>query len=158
MLASTRCWVACAMAAVAILWSTLNVPISVGAVLLNKSEKRTSLLPTQRMAVVGFRDTASASSVGAVIEQFGFNISTAFTSIGLEKSGGHDDGSPTRLATVKPGTATSIVCTVFSRLTGYAVVTTAYGGCTLVEIWGYPGGGKSGRYSKTPAWVAITLA
>src|ERR1019366_10202895 len=98
------------------------------------------------MAVVGFRDTASASSVGAVIEQFGFNISTAITSIGFEKSGGHDDGSPTRAPTVNPGTATSIVCTVFSRLTGFAVVTKAYEGATAVT-WGYPGDGMIGRYS-----------
>src|ERR1017187_6833091 len=110
MLASTRCWLACAMAAVAILWSTLNVPISVGSVLLNKSEKRTSLLPTQRMAVVGFSAAAFASSVGPGFEQLGFKISTAITSIGFEKSGGHDDGSPTRAPTVNPGTVTSRVC------------------------------------------------
>src|ERR1017187_3431666 len=121
-------------------------------------EKSASLLPIQRMAVVGFSDTASASSVGpGFVEQCGLRISAAITAIGFVWSGGHDDGSPTSAPTVNPGTATSRVCSVFSRGWGARPITMAYEGGTA-EIWGYPGGGKRGSFNETPAWVAITLA
>src|ERR1039458_9515388 len=117
-------------------------------------EKSASLLPIQRMAVVGFSDTASASSVGpGFVEQFGLRISAAITAIGFVGSGGHDDGRPTSAPTVNPGTATSRVCSVFSRGWCARPVATAWP-CSIV-IWGYPGGGKRGSFSETPAWVAI---
>src|ERR1039458_7416526 len=95
MLATTKCPLACAMVVVARLCSPLNVSRSVGAP-PNKMETSASFLPIQRMAVVGFSDTASASSVGpGFVEQFGLRISAAITAIGFVGSGGHDDGRPT---------------------------------------------------------------
>src|ERR1035437_3630456 len=156
MLAITRCSLAWAMVAVAKPCCKPNAVASVGGP-PNKREKSASLLPIQRMAVVGFSAAASSSSVGPGYVQGGFRISAAITSIGFVQSGGHDDGSPTSAPTVNPGTATSRVCRVFSRVTGVRVVTTAYEFGTI-EIWGYPGAGKRGRCSETCAWVAITLA
>src|ERR1035437_3327190 len=162
MLATTMRPLACAMVLAARSYSLKNVRISVGGVLLNKREKSASLLPIQRMAVVGRRAAASASSVWGLVEQVGFRIFAAITSIGYIASSGfglQNGGRPTSAATVNPGTAKSRVCCFFgsaSKGASLRPVATAWP-CSMV-IWGYPGGGTRGSFSETPAWVAITLA
>src|SRR5450759_5908662 len=129
MLATTRCPLATAIVVVAMLCRYANVAASGGSD-PNRREKRQSLLPTQRMAVVGLKAAASARSVGPGLEQLGFRISAAITRIGLAGYkgggfGGQVDASPTIAPTVNPGTATSRVCCVFSRGWGTTFVTTA---------------------------------
>src|ERR1035437_2433113 len=116
MLATTKRPLACAMVLAARSYSLKNVRISVGGVLLNKREKSTSLLPIQRMAVVGFSAAATPSSVGGFGEHFGFKIFAAITSIAsIGFPGGRlqNGGSPTRKPTENPGTATSRVGWLF---------------------------------------------
>src|ERR1035437_765775 len=126
MLATTKRPLACAMVLAARSYSLKNVRISVGGVLLNKREKSASLLPIQRMAVVGFFAAASASSVSGLVEQVGFRIFAAITSIAFNGSGLQNGGSPTSAATVNPGTAKSRVGGLFSsHVAGFRVFTTA---------------------------------